>query len=684
MADQDLDQQESPIGGLGGAQVAVSPKGTVAAKGATNLTPESTKSILENMQNLISQRTSPMSQFLGGLKDATAWTAGGVNGPSEALALREAQKDKQDEQTMNMRSQMATLQSNAQQNANIRAQIQAMAGMGGGAGMTGGAGGAGGMGYGGMSPSLVNPEVWREVTRMSQSDPQAAMKYYQDNLKEASKINMGADMYKPTINVQKYDPSSNSFVADTISPLQYKQGLASGYYRDIGGGTIVGGYGQQPGIKPPTAPADAGTILSKTAKIESGNNPAAQSATSSAAGLYGMTQPTFETVKAQNPALKDVSWEQFKSNPELQTAAAKTLLDINGKKLQDAGLTPSELNHRIVWFTGNTKLATAPADAPITSVMSQKEIEANPQIQGKTVGQVRDMLNQQLQKAAPTQAAQTTPTAPAAPVGAAPSVSAQQAQLNQQVGQEQQKQNIIANMEANKKSQTSFEDSTNREKMAEQGRLIKQFDTTLKRIENNPDQQVVGLYMKPGVTSAIGQALSKGIQTPVGGISADIEDAMQALGPGVTKQDMQDRQMIKQILQNFSFEVAQSATGQGSISDNERKMFQDMIGSASNTPEMLRKTQQYLAARNEYKNQVRNMYDDRIARGENINFGQFKASKEFRDASDAYFNKLQKLVEGPDKGLIKRDQGVTSAPKAYEDTNKEAAYQAWKKQRLGQ
>ena len=294
------------------------------------------------------------------------------------------------------------------------------------------------------------------------------------------------------------------------------------------------------------------------------------------------------------------------------------------------------------------------------------------------------MLNQQLQKAAPTQAAQTTPTAPAAPVGAAPSVSAQQAQLNQQVGQEQQKQNIIANMEANKKSQTSFEDSTNREKMAEQGRLIKQFDTTLKRIENNPDQQVVGLYMKPGVTSAIGQALSKGIQTPVGGISADIEDAMQALGPGVTKQDMQDRQMIKQILQNFSFEVAQSATGQGSISDNERKMFQDMIGSASNTPEMLRKTQQYLAARNEYKNQVRNMYDDRIARGENINFGQFKASKEFRDASDAYFNKLQKLGEGPDKGLIKRDQGVTSAPKAYEDTNKEAAYQAWKKQRLGQ
>ena len=100
MADQDLNQQESPIGGLGGAQVAVSPKGAVTTKGATNLSEESTKTILQNMQDLISQRTSPMNQFLGGLKDATAWTAGGVNGPSEALALREAQKDKQDEQTI--------------------------------------------------------------------------------------------------------------------------------------------------------------------------------------------------------------------------------------------------------------------------------------------------------------------------------------------------------------------------------------------------------------------------------------------------------------------------------------------------------------------------------------------------------------------------------------------------------
>lgn len=674
MADTDNTQdQESPIGGLGGAQVAVSPKGTVAAKGATNLTPESTKSILENMQGLIDQRTSPMSQFLGGLKDATAWTAGGTEGPSQALAVREAEKDKQDEQLMNMRSQMATLQSNAQQNANIRAQLQAMSGMGGGTGMTGGAGAAGGMGTGGMNPSLVNPEVWREVLRMSQTDAGAAMKYYEDNLKEASKINMGADMYKPTINVQKYDPNTNSFVADTVSPLQYKQGLASGYYRDING-TVVGGYGTQPGIKPP---ADSGSYLNKTAVIESGNNPNAQSPTSSAAGLYGITKGTFETIQSQDPSLKNVSWEQFKANPELQTAAAQTLYNLNGKKLQEAGLDQSDLNHRIVWFTGNTKLATAPADAPITSVMSQKEIEANPQIQGKTVRQVRDLLNQQLQKASTinAQAAQATPGAPGMPT---PNVSGQAAQNQLAVQQEQAKQNIVANAEATKKSQASFLDSTDRDKTANQGKLIKQFDTTLKRIESNPDQQVVGLYMKPGVTAAIGTALSKGIQTPVGGISADIEDAMQKMGPGTTKQDIEDRAMIKQILQNFSFEVAQSATGQGSISDNERKMFQDMIGSASNTPEMLRKTQQYLQARNDYKRQIREMYDDRLEKGENINFAQFQASRAYRNASDEYFNKLQKLAESPSKGT------PATAPKAYDDANKEAAYQAWKKQRLGQ
>jgi uncharacterized protein YdaT len=141
---------------------------------------------------------------------------------------------------------------------------------------------------------------------------------------------------------------------------------------------------------------------------------------------------------------------------------------------------------------------------------------------------------------------------------------------------------------------------------------------------------------------------------------------------------------MKQILQNFSFEIAQSATGQGSISDNERKMFQDMIGSASNTPEMLRKTQQFLQERNSYLKKVRSMYDDRVERGENINFAQFKASKEYRNASDEYFDKLSKLG-GEDKGLFKRAAAPSaSAPKAYDDAAKEAAYQAWKKSRLGQ
>jgi hypothetical protein len=670
MADLDQDQ---PIGGLAGAEVTMTPKGQIVTKGPTNLTEASTQSILQNMQNLIDQRTSPWNQFMSGLKDASAWTAGGAQGPTEALTLREAEKDKQDKEVMDMRSQMATLRSNADQNAIIRAQLAAMGPQGGSTGSMGGSGGVG-------TPGGIPSDVYKMAVDMGQTDPPGAKKYLADTMKELAKVNAGPDMYKTdAVKVQKYDPQSNTFVADTISPMQYQEGLRSGFYRNING-TIVGGYPSQPGLKPPV---DSLSKDPQLQKIAVGENPSLQnipntSGTSTAHGLYQITQPTYDMVKAQFPELKNTTWEQFKANPDLQTAVAERLKSINGKKLQDAGLPQTDINHRTVWFSGNTKLASAPDDAPITTALTPEQIAANAWTQGKTVGQVRDILNQQMQKAPAQQA-------PAAPMGglAQPNVSTQQAQNQSALQQKQQEANITANAEANKPAQTSFEKNTDSQTLGRQVMLINSMDTILKRIENNPDQQVVGLYNRPDVSSAIGTALSKGIQTPVGGISADIEDAMQKMGNGVTKQDIQDRAELKQILQNFAFEIAQSATGQGSISDNERKMFQDMIGSASSTPEMLRKTQQFLQTRNEYLKKVRSMYDDRVERGESINFQQFKASRPYRELSDEYFNKLAKIGTGPDKGLIKRDTGATQGPKPYDDANKEAAYQAWKKARLG-
>ena len=311
MADFEQDQTNPAVeGGLSGANVTVDSKGNVVTKGPTNLTEASTKSILNNMQQLIDRRTSPMSQFLGGLKDATAWTAGGVNGPSEALAVRDAQKDKEDQSVMNMRSQMATMQSNAEQNANIRAQL-AMMNPSKAAGM--GVQGGGGTGSPGSMYGNIPGDVYKMAMDMSQTDAQGARKYLAETMKDLAKVNASADMYKPSIPVQKWD--GQKYVADTISPLQYREGLASGYYRSQDG-VVVGGLPSQQGvgIKQPTSSGDA--YLDKTATIESGGDPLAKSKTSSASGLYGMTKGTFETVQAVDPRLKDVTWEQFK-NPSL-------------------------------------------------------------------------------------------------------------------------------------------------------------------------------------------------------------------------------------------------------------------------------------------------------------------------------------------------------------------------------
>lgn len=91
----------------GGVSVTESSKGTPQIQGATYLDPEQTGTILQNMQKLIEARSSPMQQFLGGLKGAAAWTSGGINGPSEALNRREEQEQAEQKDTMNMQNQMA-------------------------------------------------------------------------------------------------------------------------------------------------------------------------------------------------------------------------------------------------------------------------------------------------------------------------------------------------------------------------------------------------------------------------------------------------------------------------------------------------------------------------------------------------------------------------------------------------
>ena len=91
----------------GEVTVKANAKNQPVVAGTTSLDPTQTDELLKNMQQMLDERTGAMSTFLGGLKDATAWTAGGAQGPSAALAERDRQKLLEQQDLQNIRAQMA-------------------------------------------------------------------------------------------------------------------------------------------------------------------------------------------------------------------------------------------------------------------------------------------------------------------------------------------------------------------------------------------------------------------------------------------------------------------------------------------------------------------------------------------------------------------------------------------------
>jgi hypothetical protein len=103
----------------------------VTPAGTTSLGPEQTEGILANMQALIDKRTGPMSTFLGGLQEASAWGAGGEHGPSAALTAVRRQRQLEEADTMGMQEKMAAFraaQAKAERDAKLYASVSPGAG----------------------------------------------------------------------------------------------------------------------------------------------------------------------------------------------------------------------------------------------------------------------------------------------------------------------------------------------------------------------------------------------------------------------------------------------------------------------------------------------------------------------------------------------------------------------------
>lgn len=132
----------------------------------------------------------------------------------------------------------------------------------------------------------------------------------------------------------------------------------------------------------------------RIAQVESALNPTAQAKTSTAKGLFQVI---------------DSTWKQYggkpgqQKNPDENIRVGMNILADNTSRLRSAlGREPSASELYAAHFFGP---GTAPAvlsaspETPIADLLSQRAIKANPQLQGKTAGEVRQMLQTKMGEA---------------------------------------------------------------------------------------------------------------------------------------------------------------------------------------------------------------------------------------------------------------------------------------------
>lgn len=138
------------------------------------------------------------------------------------------------------------------------------------------------------------------------------------------------------------------------------------------------------------------------AQLESGGDTTAKNPNSSATGKYQFVKSTFEGVKKNNPNLPDVSWEDFRTNPDAQEQYQKALVNENTSALQRNGLDVNPSNQYIVHFAGapkGTAIIKAKDEDKLSSYLGPKAMQANKFKDDMTIGDFKGYIGYKMDKA---------------------------------------------------------------------------------------------------------------------------------------------------------------------------------------------------------------------------------------------------------------------------------------------
>jgi hypothetical protein len=171
-------------------------------------------------------------------------------------------------------------------------------------------------------------------------------------------------------------------------------------------------------------------------------------------------------------------------------------------------------------------------------------------------------------------------------------------------------------------------------------------------------KQIFGVFEQGGVSDALLRYMEA--NNGVLGVK-EIRDIWTGLG--LDAKAISDKQVAMSLIAQSQFEFSQLAKGQGTISDQERKLFAAMGTDISDRPETVLRKMQMLERRAQFDREVSKMARD--ARKKGVSFDDMKDTDAYRTAQQAYESDLIKAVTGSGRNVSgARSQAPGAAPGA--------------------
>lgn len=165
------------------------------------------------------------------------------------------------------------------------------------------------------------------------------------------------------------------------------------------------------------------------------------------------------------------------------------------------------------------------------------------------------------------------------------------------------------------------------------------------RVENlvGESKNYFGLFQRPGIVSAIGKFVSQGIQAPGGGTInlPGLEEAVRQTLPGVKQADLDNVQRAAAELAELELLFTRMyLSGQGQVTEGERRIVQRVPGNISNSPEVLTTRLNLLKERAQFDMDIARGWDEWEKKNPGKSYIQFERSAMYRDIEDGFEKRL--------------------------------------------